>query len=508
MNGNGSNRLITKRAFLNAKKCPRLGWETMNGAKQPLTLEAEYEFFEGNQIGGLAKKRFQNGIEIADRDPYVAENETRRVIGANPHSVLFEPAFIHRQFVARADILVPTETGFSILEVKAAMEQNLENAQGKEYLEDIAYTIWVCRSAGITISSANLWFLSRAYRYGDCEDTMFAEIECLALAEPLIEAYEADSGRIEGFLLDTRPDPLLRAECKGCERNTECFTDFYDHTIFQIPRITSAVLQGWIDEGITRVEQIEEPTGLNANQERVRQSIITGQPFLDSNALEEELCAWRYPIAYLDFETIAPAVPILPNTKPYEQIVTQFSLHIAQNEGDSICSVRSNHHEYLADPLDLHASVIGLAEAMVNALPTEGSIMTYHQAFEEGRIRWLMNWLTDQGEEGLARQLEPLLERLVDLEIAIKAGYYHPDFRGSYSIKGVLPVMIPCLTYTGLAVNKGRLASCVFSNMVLGREKEVRQKGLQTPTREDLKKYCELDTWAMVELHRKLLSFL
>ena len=119
-----------------------------------------------------------------------------------------------------------------------------------------------------------------------------------------------------------------------------------------------------------------------------------------------------------------------------------------------------------------------------------------------------MNWLTDQGEEGLARQLEPLLERLVDLEIAIKAGYYHPDFRGSYSIKGVLPVMIPCLTYTGLAVNKGRLASCVFSNMVLGREKEVRQKGLQTPTREDLKKYCELDTWAMVELHRKLLSFL
>ena len=508
MNGTESKRWVTKKAFLNARNCPRWGWETLNGRDAPQSLVKEFLFHEGNAIGERAKRLFPAGIEITSKDPGEALVETSRAILRNPTPVLFEPAFAYGRFIARVDALVPSENGFSLIEVKAATARNVHLAEGEEYLKDLAYTVWVCRKAGLPVSSTKLWFLSHAYWYGESERLLFTENDCSGLIDRFLTSYESDSDQIADLLLGERPTSKLLPICKGCEFKTECFPDFDRYTIFHIPGINKRKLQEWIGQGITKAEEIAEPSGFDTIQKRAKRATISREPFLDRRALGEELRSWKYPIAYLDFETIAPAYPVLEHTGPYEKIVTQFSLHIAQKEGDSMNQVRESHREYLADPEDLRASVIGLAKAMVDELPPSGSIVTYHKSFESKRIKWLINWLDGQGEKELAMRLKPLEERIVDLEIAIRRGYYHPEFQGSYSIKHVLPAMIPALTYGDLEVHEGMTASCAFLNMVLGREEEVMGKGIRTPTREDLKAYCKMDTWAMVELHRKLLALL
>jgi len=159
MNKAGSNRRISEKAFLNARNCPRWGWETLNGKMQsPLSLEEEYLFYEGNVIGQMAKRQFPTGIEITSKDPDEALEETSRALRTNPPSVLFEPAFAYRQFLTRVDTLVPVGTGFSLIEVKAATEKSVQKAEGEEYLKDLAYTVWVCQKPGFRFLRRNCGF--------------------------------------------------------------------------------------------------------------------------------------------------------------------------------------------------------------------------------------------------------------------------------------------------------------------------------------------------------------
>jgi len=101
--------------------------------------------------------------------------------------------------------------------------------------------------------------------------------------------------------------------------------------------------------------------------------------------------------------------------------------------------------------------------------------------------------------------LEQLNERIYDLGDIVNLGYYlHPGFKGSWSIKHVLPVMVPDLSYKGMAIGKGDQASMAWWNMTFG---QVGQREKEQLT-EALLRYCELDTLAMVEIYRKLVELI
>jgi hypothetical protein len=168
-------------------------------------------------------------------------------------------------------------------------------------------------------------------------------------------------------------------------------------------------------------------------------------------------------------------------------VLTQFSIH----HRDSIDS-EVRHSEYLADAVK--DSQRELAEALIAATSSQGSIVVY-STFEQVRIKALRDMFSD-----LSSPLEAILSRLVDLHTFIADYVYYPEFQGSYSIKKVLPAMIPDLSYEDLDIGDGDTVITRFARMARG---ELKGTDIE-PTRRMLLEYCKRDTLAMVRLHEKL----
>ena len=273
---------------------------------------------------------------------------------------------------------------------------------------------------------------------------------------------------------------------RHCSRPYQC--PFYghcregapDHHIEQLPRASAGLLDELLEAGIRDIGDIPaEFPGLSVLQQRVRDCVVAGRPYVDPE-LRAALQEVTYPLHFLDFETFNPALPIYVGTHPYQVIPFQWSLHVRDRAGDL------SHHSFLADgdgdPRE------GFAASLLDAIGPEGTIIAY-SSYEQTIIRQLA--------ADLPRYAERLLDlntRFLDLLEVLRAYYYHPDFHGSYSIKAVLPVLVPHAGYQDLGIQDGSQASLTFTQVIAPETGEDERKGL----REALLAYCQRDTEAMV----------
>ena len=191
---------------------------------------------------------------------------------------------------------------------------------------------------------------------------------------------------------------------------------------------------------------------------------------------------------FLDFETIGPAVPKYNGSRPYQQLVFQYSLHVQETSSSEII-----HKEYLANPTE--DPRIGFIEQLINDCGTSGDILVYNIGFERGKLNDLIGVFSEYSTE-----LRGIVNRLKDLMTPFQQKwYYTPEMKGSYSIKDVLPALVPGLSYNDLEINEGGNASNVFISMINGDF-----KGNESQTRKSLLEYCKRDTYAMVKIVEKL----
>ncbi len=495
--------MITKREFLNTNGCATLGWLThhQKGERPPLTFAQENRFYIGTRIGQKARDQFPNGQLISGINNQSVIATTRMALQKTQNGVFFEAAFEANDFIAKADIVRKIGTVYHIIEVKSSTEKDLSKSEGREYVEDLAYTVWVARKAGFNVEKTSLWFLSKDYRLGDHASKLFSKIECTQAVDMLVPVYDSKPNSIQATLQNTnQPTPKPITDCKNCDFNHQCYPDFDAMTIYQIPGLRTAK---HLEVG-RRTAQDMVGEKLNDTQKRAVDCIIDQVIYSDQTAINNEMQEWQYPIAYFDFETVSPPIPIIPDTKPYERLPFQYSLHIAQNKNQSIDDYE--HREYLADPKNMEKSISELAQQMADDLENCQTIVAYHDSFEKGVTKWLAQWAQDHGDDNLSERLKAINERFVDLKKVIEHHYYDPQFKGSFSIKKTLPVLVPHLRYDNLTVGNGDEATTIFLDMILGREEELEKKGMKMPERKDMLEYCKLDTWAMVVLKEKLES--
>lgn len=235
--------------------------------------------------------------------------------------------------------------------------------------------------------------------------------------------------------------------------------------------------------GVETIDEIPPTFPLTAVQRRMKDNVEWISP-----RLKTALQVVRYPVHHLDFETFMPAVPRFPTTRPYQAIPTQWSNHIEIESG------QVRHAEYLCtefkDPRE------ELAVALLGSLGKEGSICVY-----SGYERTMLERLADNLPT-LRQDLRLVIRRLWDILPVIRDHYYHPEFRGSFSIKAVLPVLVPELSYGDLEIQEGSLAGRFYDRMVFQETDWVERVRIQ----EALRKYCERDTLAMVEIRKVLLA--
>jgi len=205
-------------------------------------------------------------------------------------------------------------------------------------------------------------------------------------------------------------------------------------------------------------------------------------PTIRHDSIRNTLAEYGYPLFFLDFETIQPAVPLFDESRPYQQIPFQYSLHYLQEKGGELI-----HSDFLAWPEgDPRPDLI---RNLIEATRGTGKILTYNVTFE----RWMLREMARDFPE-YQWELQEIIGRLQDLMPVFRSkDYYFPSMGRGYSIKTVLPLMVPELSYKVLEINNGGDASSQFLQLYESNDIELIEK-----TRQDLLKYCHLDTLAMV----------
>ena len=441
---------------------------------------------QGREVGMLARQMFPGGVEVrSDGGLGQAIRATRELV-ANPEvPAIFEGVFEHGGVLVRVDILQRRRDGrWRLIEVKST------TAVKDHQVEDVAIQHRVVRRSGIELVSSCLAHVNREYVYdgGHIDPHHFFKVRNLTRRVEKLQPKLPSMLRSQFRVLGMAEPPRIAAGAQ-CRHPFTC--EFFDHCnpplpndhVLRLPRIHASEVAKLVARSFQSIHDIPENYPLTARLRRACTSVQTGTPWF-SRELKETLEALSYPLYFMDFETVSPCVPRFPGMCPYGHIPFQFSVHLQREPG-----AVPEHLEFLAT--DASDPRPAFASALCDALGDRGSIVVYHQPFEEARLSELAAWMPE-----LAGRIEKTQRRLWDLLPIIRNHVYHPAFGGSFSLKSVLPALVPEMTYDGMEVADGQAAGRAWESLVgndCGEGESQRKKGA-------LLDYCGQDTLGMVRL--------
>jgi predicted RecB family nuclease len=448
---------------------------------------------QGQEVGLLALRAFPLGVLVQSNHDELDEalTRTQRLIADPQVPAIFEATFRHQGVLVRVDILErASPKGWRLIEVKSTTGV-------KDYhLFDVAIQRHVVSGCGIDVAAACLMHLNRDYVY----DGQEYRIRKLFKIEDVTKEIRKINRDLPTLLEDqwkalNRKSPPNIEPGRQCEDPVGC--EFYDQCnetlpadhVSCLPRISQTKIAVLVDRGISLISEIPNDFPLGVLARRACDSMQGGGTWF-SGGLREELRRLKYPLSFMDFETLYPAIPRYAGMRPYSHIPFQWSVHRQHRPGEQL-----EHFEFLArDDSDPRR---GFIESLCRVARGKGHIVVYNRSFEASRLAELAVWLPDY-----AGQVEQIRERLWDLLPIIRGHVYHPGFHGSYSIKNVLPALIPGMMYSGMEIADGGQAGLAWDRLIRNDLDEAQKEDL----RRALLAYCAQDTLAMARILQYLQS--
>jgi CRISPR/Cas system-associated exonuclease Cas4 (RecB family) len=488
-------KLLSKSKLIAFRQCPRRLWlEVHKPELREDSAGAEARMEAGNELGRLARKLYDpegkgETIDFQEIGFGKALERSKAVLAqAKP---VFEAGYSANGALAFADVMLPVSRGagepaWRMVEVKSSTSV-------KDYhREDASIQAYIARNAGVPLQSIAVAHIDSQFVYPGDEryDGLLVEEDLTAETDSLRSQVEQWIGAAhEVAARPTEPEVRTGGQCSdpfqcGFYHYCSAGEPKPEMPVSWLPRIQKQELKHFIEtRSITDLRDV--PDGyLSEIQLRVKRATIAGKPFFDKGGAARELSSHGLPACFLDFETVQFAIPVWKGTRPYQQLPFQFSLHKLSADGEL------THSEFLdltgADPS------LAFAEALVVSCAGRGPVFVYNAQFEAGRIREL-------GERvpRLAGALSAVASRIVDVLPVARRYYYHPDQHGSWSIKAVLPSMVPELDYDALSgIKDGQMASAGFLEAIRPDTTPERREEL----RRQLLEYCWLDTYALVRV--------
>ena len=484
--------ILSKSKYLSGLQCSRLLWHYFNAKHEipPVDTGTQAIFDQGHQVGALAKTLYPDGIEVAEGeyDYYIVDEESGKLI--EKRVPLFEPGFIYRNTFARADILHPIgRKGWEIIEVKSTTSVKEVN------IHDLALQWYVYEGAGLKIKRCGILHLDNSYvRKGAIKPSKLFKLQDttrdVKKLVPGVEKKARSMSRVIGeSSAPVVPIGLHCGDPYDCPLTEKCFAFLPDHNPLTLYRLSPAKAFGMIHDGRMDLRNLDDKIDFSDRQQIQIKSLRSRRAHSNPEAIREFLETLEYPVYFLDFETINPAIPLFDGTCPFQQVPFQFSLHVQESPG-----ARPVHTGFLADGRDDPRPAF--LKQLRAVLGSKGSIVTYNESFEKNVLRRAAEAFPE------FRTWEGRLEkRMIDLLAPFRAfSYYHYNQFGSASIKAVLPVLTG-RSYEGMAISDGGQASreflrVTFADGIAEEEKKT--------VRRTLEEYCALDTLAMVEIVEKL----
>jgi hypothetical protein len=463
--------LLTKSRYLQFLMCPGEFW----------LAQHEPELFRGEDAlqyahlreQGYAFQGFARQLEIFRPRPQI--------------SVEFERIFQSDTLYAKADaVITDLATGeISIYEIKSSASVK------PEHIEDLAFQKTAAEAAGARVAALYLIIVNSAYvRNGRIDPEQLCAVADVTLQ--VLEREPETLGLIQAafdYLASPAPEAVITGYCGSkldCTFIRHHFPELPDYTVFEIGGLKKDKRDALLDAGVIDIKQVPEDFALSDKQRRQVAAARSGQPFIDTEALKTALDTIAYPLHFLDYESFSYAIPQYSGIRPYQQMAFQYSLHTVAGPDAEV-----EHKFFLSDgtgdpPLELARS---LRDSLAGGI---GKVIVWSQGFEK-----TVNKQIGEMYPEFAAFFAEVNEKTFDLrKIFSDHHYLHPEFRGSTSIKKVIPVLAPHLSYENLAVGDGMTASITWFHMANPDMDEAERRRIYN----DLCAYCHMDTWAMVEI--------
>ena len=393
---------------------------------------------------------------------------------------------------ASADIVRQNEDGtVNIYEVKSA------GSVDKSHLIDATFQTITVEKTGVNVKSIYVVHLNRDYVRG--KNLRVAEMMSFSIVTEQVRNLMVEiNAEIEDALLLLEQPFIDETSCLCLELSRSHHCDTFDYfnpsipkpSIYNLPRIHKKKLNLFVSEGRFSLLDIEE-SEVSGNQLNVLMAAKSNSPMINHSVIEDFYEQVKYPIYFLDYETFSSAIPVVGGVKPHAHIPFQFSIHVKQSDN----STELQHFEYLANEAKLPLEMI---EDMEKIIGTTGSIVSWHKSFENTRNKEMGILYPEK-----VRFLNDVSQRTIDLEDIFKGGYVDIAFGGSTSIKKVLPVIVPNLTYENMIVANGTDAMEAFTRIL-----EMPNGDDKMKLRNNMFEYCKLDTLAMVRIFEKMEEYL
>ncbi len=484
---------LSKSDFLKYQTCPAYLWAWKNKrdiVPEEMTEDVERRIEQGIEVEDYARKLFPDGVLVNDRLE-AAKAKTEELVAAGTKTIFQATVITGDRLLAMADVIQKNGDGWDIFEVKSTTEIK------KEHLMDSTFQLVAFEAAGYKINSVNLIHLNKEYRrHGKVNPKHLFEneevTEKLRELKPDVEAMTKDAAAY----IHREEEPKT-CSCRHKTKSNHCPTfnyynsDVPEYSIYNLTRISEKKVNGLVDMEVFHLADIPEDFELTEKQQNQVTAHKVGEALVDKDRIREELGKLKFPLYFLDYETCSTAVPIFDGTWPYQQVCFQYSLHIQEEPSAELI-----HKEYLAQKKDGHP-IPGLLAQMKTDIGSVGSVIVWNKGFEMGRNREMAKDYPEYSDFLLG-----VNERVYDLmEIFSTQLHVHPDFRGSVSIKYVLPVLAPDLSYKNLeGIQNGGIATLRWYESVAKPMAESKRQTIY----DNLLKYCELDTFAMYRIYEYL----
>jgi len=484
---------ISKSKFISGLQChKRLFLQVHNPDIGNATAQHNKE--EGTAVGALARSMFPGGVLVEADNNHLADalRKTKELLNNPAVPAIFEGAFRHDGVLVRVDVLLRSiEKGdFFLIEVKAATKVK------PYHVHDLSIQKYVLRGEGVQVRSSHLMHVNGDYVLdGDFDISKFFLIEAI---DPIrLMPRLAVSGILNvQYKMLANPDPPSVETGSFCKSPYRC--EFFEHChppldaddVRSLP-LSEDKIRMLLHNGVATVSELPPNINLRlywhfteADCSRINAAKSAGQHgVFVADKLRNALSELKFPICYVDFETIAPAVPIFQGMKPYEPIPIQWSVH-RQNEYQGYLA----HSEFLAP--DGSDPRIRFLESLYQATSDARTVVVYG-SYENTQLSNLCRWFPEQ-----ATAIGSIQQKLVDLLLIVRQNIYSPLFCGSYSIKNVLPVLVPNMNYDDLTVQCGDQVAGIWERAVSSGIDECERARL----RRMLLAYCERDTLALAHV--------
>lgn len=482
---------LSKSKYCRAIQCNKMLWLEKNKPEEKGEMDNQAVLDNGTKVGELAKGIFGNYTNIEydenlDKMIYYTKEALKE-----SSNIITEASFKYKNNFCSIDILKVNGNSVEIYEVKSSTEIK------DIYLDDISYQFYILNKLGYKVTKASIVYINNQYiRHGELNLSELFNIEDVTdIVQEKQKEIEAKIKEINEYMKQkAEPKQEIGMQCfkpYQCQFWKYCTKHLPEHNVFQIRKMhKDKALKFYYEGKINFKDLLEEEMNWKFKQQIEFQE-FNYEPHIDKQKIREFMKNLYYPIYFLDFETMQTAIPEFDNSKPYQQIPFQYSLHYIEKENGELF-----HKEFLAESgTDPRRK---LAEQLVKDIPKDVCVTAYNMMFEKGRIKELAEIFPD-----LSEHLMNIHEHIQDLMIPFSERmYYCKDMQGSYSIKYVLPALFPNdpeLNYHNLPlIHNGGEAMNIFPK-IKDMSKEEQEKA-----RYGLLKYCELDTYAMVKVWEKL----